>query len=43
MSTPAEPYGDLDRPAACLELERGRLDAAEPFVDASMRRWEGGS
>ncbi len=41
--TPADPYGDLDRPAACLELERGRLDVAEPFAVASMRRWEGGS
>ena len=40
--TPADPYGDLDRPAACLELERGRLDAAEPFAVASLRRWEGG-
>ena len=39
--TPAGPYGDLDRPAACLELERGHLDAAEPFAAASMRRWEG--
>ena len=26
--TPADSYGDLDRPAAVLELERGRLDAA---------------
>jgi len=33
--------GDLDRPAACLELARGRLDAAEPFAVASVRRWEG--
>ena len=33
--------GDLDRPAACLELERGHLDAAEPFAASSMRRWEG--
>jgi len=41
--TPADVYGDLDRPAACLELERGRLDVAEPFAVASMRRWEGGS
>jgi transcriptional regulator with XRE-family HTH domain len=41
--TPADPYGDLDRPAASLELERGRLDAAEPFAVASMRRWESGS
>ena len=41
--TPADPYGDLDRPAACLELERGHLDAAEPFAVASLRRWEGGS
>ena len=40
--TPADPYGDLDRPAAVLELERGRLDAAEPFAVASLRRWEGG-
>ena len=39
--TPADPYGDLDRPAACLELERGHLDAAEPFAASSMRRWEG--
>ena len=39
--TPAEPNGDLDRPAACLELDRGRLDAAEPFAAASVRRWEG--
>ena len=40
--TPADPYGDLDRPAACLKLERGHLDAAEPFAVASLRRWEGG-
>jgi transcriptional regulator with XRE-family HTH domain len=40
-STPADPYGDLDRPAACLELERGHLDAAEPFAAASLRRSEG--
>ncbi|MDQ3886795.1 MAG: hypothetical protein M3308_07280, partial [Actinomycetota bacterium] len=33
--------GDLDRPAACLELARGRLDVAEPFAVASVRRWEG--
>ncbi|MDQ3887055.1 MAG: hypothetical protein M3308_08660, partial [Actinomycetota bacterium] len=39
--TPADRYGDLDRPAACLELERGRLDVAEPFAVASMRRWQG--
>jgi tetratricopeptide (TPR) repeat protein len=39
--TPADPYGDLDRPAACLEFERGHLDAAEPFAASSMRRWEG--
>ena len=40
--TPADSYGDLDRPAAVLELERGRLDAAESLAVASMRRWEGG-
>jgi len=37
----ADVGGDLDRPAACLELARGRLDAAEPFAMASVRRWEG--
>jgi len=41
--TRTDPGGDLDRPAACLELERGRLDAAESFAAASVRRWEGGS
>jgi len=41
--TPADANvgGDLDRPAACLEFARGRLDAAEPFAVASVRRWEG--
>jgi len=39
---PADAYGDLDRPAACLELARG-VDAAEEFALASVRRWEGGS
>jgi len=39
--TPADPNGDLDRPAACLELARGRLERAEQFASASMRRWEG--
>jgi len=41
--TPSDTYGDLDRPAACLELERGRLEAAEQLAAASVRRWEGGS
>ena len=41
--TRADLYGDLDRPAACLELKRGRLNAAEPFAAASARRWESGS
>ncbi len=36
-------YGDLDCPAACLELARGRLDAVEQLAVASVRRWEGGS
>jgi len=40
--TSADPNGDLDRPAACLELKRGCLDAAEQFAAASVRRWEGG-
>jgi hypothetical protein len=39
--TRADPYGDLDRPGAVLELARGRLDAAEQFAAASLRRWEG--
>jgi transcriptional regulator with XRE-family HTH domain len=39
---PKNPYGDPDRVAALLELDRGRLDAAEPFAAASVRRWEGG-
>ncbi len=40
---PTDSNGDLDNVAALLELERGRLDAAEPFAAASVRRWEGGS
>ncbi len=39
--TRADPFGDLDRPAARLALRRGRLDVAEPFAAVSMRRWEG--
>ena len=39
--TRADSNGDLDRPAACLELAQGRLDTAEPFAAASVRRWEG--
>ncbi len=39
--TPADPAGDLDQVSARLELERGRLDVAESFAAASMRRWEG--
>ncbi len=41
--TREDTYGDLDRPAACLALKRGRFDTAEPFAVASVRRWEGGS
>ncbi|MGH3768969.1 MAG: helix-turn-helix domain-containing protein [Pseudonocardiaceae bacterium] len=40
--TPADPSGDLDIEAARLQLERGRLDVAEPFAVASVRRWDGG-
>ena len=40
--TRTDPGGDLDRPAARLELDRGHLDAAEPFAAASVRRWESG-
>ena len=39
--TPADRNGDLDRPAACLELARGHLERAEQFASASVRRWEG--
>jgi transcriptional regulator with XRE-family HTH domain len=37
-----DPFGDMDRPAARLELARGRLDNAEQFALASVRRWDGG-
>jgi len=40
--TPTDPAGDLDYVAARLALQRGRLDEAEPFAAASMRRWGGG-
>jgi hypothetical protein len=33
----------MDRPAARLEIERGRLDIAESLAAASVQRWEGGS
>ena len=36
-----EPAGDLDRVAASMELQRGRLDTAEQFAAASRRRWQG--
>ncbi|MGH3928541.1 MAG: hypothetical protein ACRDTF_01025, partial [Pseudonocardiaceae bacterium] len=32
-------FGDMDRPAARLELARGHLDAAEALATASVRRW----
>jgi transcriptional regulator with XRE-family HTH domain len=41
--TRSDPAGDLDIVAARLELDRGRLDVAEQFTTASLRRWEGGS
>ncbi|MGH3794777.1 MAG: helix-turn-helix domain-containing protein [Pseudonocardiaceae bacterium] len=41
--TRTDPGGDLDYVAARLELERGRLDAAESSAAASVQRWEGGS
>jgi len=40
--TRTDSNGDLDRPAACLALKRGRLDAAEQFAAASVRRWKEG-
>ncbi len=39
--TGTDPFGDMDRPAARLELARGRLDVAESLAAASMRRWPG--
>ncbi|MCA1674674.1 MAG: hypothetical protein LC799_21610 [Actinobacteria bacterium] len=39
--TRTDPRGDQDYVAARLELARGRLDAAEPFAAASVRRWDG--
>jgi len=39
--TCTDPYGDLDHPASRLELDRGRLDVAEPLAATSVRRWEG--
>ncbi|MGH4025648.1 MAG: helix-turn-helix domain-containing protein [Pseudonocardiaceae bacterium] len=41
--TRAAPFGDLDRPAAELEIQRGRLDRAEQLATTSLRRWDGGS
>ena len=41
--TGADPTGDLDYVAACLEIERGRLDVAEQLAVASMRRWQDNS
>jgi transcriptional regulator with XRE-family HTH domain len=40
--TPADPFGDPDRTAAALELQRGRLDLAHSLAVASLRRWDGG-
>ncbi|MGH3886888.1 MAG: hypothetical protein ACRDSZ_10020 [Pseudonocardiaceae bacterium] len=39
--TRTDRFGDLDRPAALLALRRGRLDVAESFAAASVRRSEG--
>lgn len=41
--TRADPYGDPDIVAARFEFGRGRLEVAEQFASASLRRWEGGS
>jgi transcriptional regulator with XRE-family HTH domain len=38
--TPGDSYGDMDRAPALLEIDRGRLDIAEQFATASVRRWE---
>ncbi|MCA1676194.1 MAG: hypothetical protein LC799_29805 [Actinobacteria bacterium] len=39
--TRSDPRGDQDYVFARLEISRGRLDTAEPFAAASVRRWEG--
>jgi hypothetical protein len=39
--TRSDPRGDQDYVAARLAISQGRLDAAEPFAVASVRRWEG--
>jgi len=39
--TRADTSGDLDIVAARLELDRGRLNLAEPLASASVRRWQG--
>ena len=39
--TRTDPWGDPDGVGARLELAQGRLDVAEPFAVASVRRWEG--
>jgi len=39
--SPSSRYGDMDRGPARLELQRGRLDLAEQFAAASVRRWDG--
>jgi len=36
-----DPSGDLDQVGARLQLARGRLDTAEQYATASVRRWEG--
>jgi len=41
--TAADPNGDLDGVAARLALDAGRLDAAEAFAAASVRRWAASS
>ncbi|MGQ0775271.1 MAG: helix-turn-helix domain-containing protein [Pseudonocardiales bacterium] len=40
--TTADPFGDLDRPAAQVELHRGRVDVAHALATASLQRWDGG-
>ncbi|MGH3911076.1 MAG: hypothetical protein ACRDRM_09630 [Pseudonocardiaceae bacterium] len=40
--TPADPFGDPDRTSARIELARKRLDVADAFAAASLRRWKSG-
>lgn len=41
LPTSTDRDGDMDKGPALLEIDRGRLDTAEQFAAASVRRWAG--